>query len=238
VWLVVFGKENENVCMRQPTLLKLNDIDSCNRASQNMLLMNVIDQLFQLDFEHFGFQIRLILRLLFGQQRSLDLKPLGITNECNKRIQVMGPSVDYHGILIILNHVTWTSCERRWQNDPMSDGRNAIITYSDGVLKALIEIYTKLFFIQVQIPQAVLFDSRINIHNVLLLQLVIPKQRNAINVSMLKSITVKFGHCHIAMLSMMLRFFRMVFIQIHVNILLNNTIEWNIHMPSILIVKK
>jgi hypothetical protein len=30
VWLVVFGKENENVCMRQPTLLKLNDIDSRN----------------------------------------------------------------------------------------------------------------------------------------------------------------------------------------------------------------
>jgi hypothetical protein len=30
VWLVIFGKEDENVCMRQPTLLKLNDIlQSC-----------------------------------------------------------------------------------------------------------------------------------------------------------------------------------------------------------------
>ncbi len=45
VWLVVFDKEDENVCMRQPMLLKFNDIDSHNRASQNMLLMNVIDQL-------------------------------------------------------------------------------------------------------------------------------------------------------------------------------------------------
>ncbi len=45
VWLAIFDKENENVCMRQPTLLKLNDIDSYNRVSQNMLLMNVIDQL-------------------------------------------------------------------------------------------------------------------------------------------------------------------------------------------------
>ncbi len=45
VWLEVFGKEYENMCMRQPTLLKFNDIDSHNRASQNMFLMNVIDQL-------------------------------------------------------------------------------------------------------------------------------------------------------------------------------------------------
>jgi hypothetical protein len=43
VWLIVFGKENENVCMRQAMLLKLNDIDSCYRASQNMFPMNVID---------------------------------------------------------------------------------------------------------------------------------------------------------------------------------------------------
>ncbi len=57
VWIVVFDKEDEIVCMRQPTLLKLNDIDSHNRASQNMLLVNVIDQLLQLDFEHSGYQI-------------------------------------------------------------------------------------------------------------------------------------------------------------------------------------
>jgi hypothetical protein len=31
-----------------------------------MFLVNVIDQLLQLDFEHSGYQIRLILRLLFG----------------------------------------------------------------------------------------------------------------------------------------------------------------------------
>ncbi len=67
VWLVVFGKKDENVCMRQPMLLKLNDIDFRNRASQNMLLMNVIDQLLQLDFEHSNYQIRSILRLLSWQ---------------------------------------------------------------------------------------------------------------------------------------------------------------------------
>jgi hypothetical protein len=43
VWFAVFGKKDENVCMWQPTLLKLNDIDSLNRASQNMFLVNVID---------------------------------------------------------------------------------------------------------------------------------------------------------------------------------------------------
>ncbi len=64
VWLVVFGKKDENVCMRQPTLLKFNDIDSRNRASQNTVLVNVIDQLLQLDFEHSGYQIGSILRLL------------------------------------------------------------------------------------------------------------------------------------------------------------------------------
>ncbi len=66
VWLGVFGKEDENVCMRQPTRLKLNDIDSLNRASYNMFLVNVIDQLLQLDFEHLGYQIRSILRFLSG----------------------------------------------------------------------------------------------------------------------------------------------------------------------------
>jgi hypothetical protein len=66
--------------------LKLNDIDSRNRVSQNMLLVNVIDQLLQLDFEHPGYQIWLILRLMFKQQCSFDLRPLGIANECNKRI--------------------------------------------------------------------------------------------------------------------------------------------------------
>ncbi len=66
VWLVVFDKEDENVCMQQPTFFKLNDIDCRNCASQNMFLVNVIDQLLQLDFEHSGYQIRLILRLLFG----------------------------------------------------------------------------------------------------------------------------------------------------------------------------
>jgi hypothetical protein len=152
VWLVVFGKEDENVCMRQPMLLKLNDIDSRNRVSQNILLMNVIDQLFQLDFELSDYQIWTILRLLFRQQRSLNLNPLGIANECNKRIGAMGPFVDYHRILIILNHVTWTSCERRWQNDPLFDGSSVIVTYNDGVLKALIKIYTNFFLIQAQIP--------------------------------------------------------------------------------------
>ncbi len=105
-------------------------------------------------------------------------------------------------------------------------------------LKALIKICMKLFFIQAQILQAVLFDSRISIHNLFLPQSVTPKQCNAINVSMLKSISIKFGHCHIAMLSMMLRFFRMVFIQICIRILQNNTIERNIQIPSILIVRK
>ncbi len=64
VWLAVFGKEDENVCMRQPTLLKFNNIDSYNRASQNMVIVNVIDQLLHLDFEHLGYQIGSILRLL------------------------------------------------------------------------------------------------------------------------------------------------------------------------------
>ncbi len=131
--------------MRQPTLLKLNDIDSRNHASQNMVLMNVIDQLLQLDFEHSGYQIRSILRLLSEQQRFSDFKPLGITSECNKRIRTAGPSADCHGILIILNHVTWTYCERKWQNDPLSDGNNASVTCNDGVLKALIKICTKFF---------------------------------------------------------------------------------------------
>jgi len=55
VWLVVFDKEDENVCMWQPTLLKLNDIDSLNHVFQNILLMNVIDQFLELDFEHSGY---------------------------------------------------------------------------------------------------------------------------------------------------------------------------------------
>ncbi len=108
VWLAVFSKKDENVCMRQPTLLKFNDIDSHNRASQNMLLVNVIDQLLQLDFEHSGYQIWSILRLLSEQQCSLHLKPLGVASECNKRIRATGPSANCHGILIILNHATWT----------------------------------------------------------------------------------------------------------------------------------
>ncbi len=112
-----------------------------------MLLMNVIDQLLQLNFEHLDYQIRSILRLLFEQQHSLNLMPLGIISECNKRIQATCPSTDYHGILIILNHVTWTYCERKWQNDPLFNGNNAIVTYNNGVLKALIKIYTKFFFI-------------------------------------------------------------------------------------------
>jgi len=114
VWLVVFGKEDENVCMRQPTLLKFNDIDSRNRASKNMLLANVVDQLLQLDFEHSGYQIGSIMRLLFEWQHSFEFKPLGIASECNKRIRAADPSADCHGILIILNHVTWTYCEKRW----------------------------------------------------------------------------------------------------------------------------
>jgi hypothetical protein len=133
---------------------------------------------------------------------------------------------------VIDQHVTWTSCERRWQNDPLSNGSSVIVTCNDGILKALIKICTKFFLIQAQIPQAILFDSRISIHNVLLPQSATPKQRNAISVSMLKSITVKFGHCHIAMFSLMLTFFRMVFIQIRIKILHNNTIERNIWMPS------
>jgi len=45
VWLTIFDKEDENVCMWQPMLLKFNDIDSRNHASQNMLLVNVINEL-------------------------------------------------------------------------------------------------------------------------------------------------------------------------------------------------
>ncbi len=80
----------------------------------------------------------------------------------------MGPSANCHGILITLNHVTWTSCERRSQSDPLSNGSSDIVTCSDGVLKALIEIYMKLFLIQAQIPQAIFFNNHISIYNVLL----------------------------------------------------------------------
>ncbi len=111
-----------------------------------MVLVNVIDQLLQLDFEHLGYRIWSILRLLSEWQRSLDFKPLGIASECNKRIRAAGPSADCHDILIILNHVTWTYCERKWQNDPLSDSSSAIITSSDGVLKALIKICAKFLF--------------------------------------------------------------------------------------------
>jgi hypothetical protein len=114
VWFAIFDKEDENVCMQEPTLLKFNDIDSRNCASQNMFFVNVIDQLLQLDFEQSGYQIWSILRLLFGQQCYFDFRPSGIANECNKRIRATGPSTDCHGILIILNHVTWTYCEKRW----------------------------------------------------------------------------------------------------------------------------
>ncbi len=86
-------------------------------------------------------------RLLSEQQCSLDLRPLGIASECNKHIRAAGPSTDCHGILIILNHVMWTSYERKWQNDPLSDGSSDIVTCNNGILKALIEIYMKLFFI-------------------------------------------------------------------------------------------
>jgi len=120
-------------------------------------------------------------------------------------------------------------------NDPLSDGNNAIVTCSDGVLKALIKIHVKFFFIQAQILHAILFDSRISIHNVLMPQSVTLKQCNAISVSMLKSITIKFCHYHIVMFSLKLIFSRMVFIQIYIN---NNTIEQNIQMPSILTVRK
>jgi len=119
--------------------------------------------------------------LLSGQQRFFNLKPLGIASECNKRIWATGPLANCQGILIILNHVTWTSYEKRWQNDPLFDGSNAIITYNDGVLKALIEIYMKLFLIQAQIRQMVLFNNRISIHNVLLPQSATSKQRNCRN---------------------------------------------------------
>jgi hypothetical protein len=114
-----------------------------------LLLVNVIDQLLQLDFEQSSYQIRSILRLLFGQQCSFNLRPLGITSECNKRIRVASPFADCHGILIILNHVTWTYCERKWQNDHLYDGNSAIVTCYDGVLKALIKLYTNFFLVQV-----------------------------------------------------------------------------------------
>jgi len=131
--------------------------------------------------------------------------------------------------------VTWTYYERRWWNDLLSNGNSVIVTCNDGVLKALIKIHAKFFFIQVQILQMILFDSRISIHNVLMPQSVTPKQCNVISVSMLKSIIVKFCHCHIVMLSLKLRFFRMVVIQIYIN---NNTIERNIQMSSILTGRK
>jgi hypothetical protein len=86
--------------------------------------------------------------LLSEQQRSLDFKPLGITNECNKRIRATCPFADCHGILIILNHVTWTYSERRWQNDPLFDGNSVIVTCNDDILKALIKIRAKFFLIQ------------------------------------------------------------------------------------------
>ncbi len=128
------------------SLLKFNDIESRNYASQNMVIVNVIDKFIQLDFDLSCYQIRSILKLLSEWQCSLDFKPLGIANECNKCIWATGPSANCHGILIILNYVTWTYCERRWQNDPMSDGNSAIVTYNDGILKALIKIRTNFFY--------------------------------------------------------------------------------------------
>jgi hypothetical protein len=66
----------------------------------------------------------------------------------SQAIRAARPSINCHGILIILNHVMWTYYERRWQNDFLCDGSNVIITYNNGVLKALINICPKFFLIQ------------------------------------------------------------------------------------------
>jgi hypothetical protein len=99
-----------------------------------MVLVNVIDQFLEFDFEHSGYQIGSILKLLSEWQRSLNFKPLGIASDYNKRIRAAGPSANCHGILIILNHVTWTYYERRWQNNPLANGNNAIVTCNVATL--------------------------------------------------------------------------------------------------------
>jgi hypothetical protein len=86
--------------------------------------------------------------LLSEWQRSLDFKSLGIASECNKRIRAAGPSTNCHGILIILNHVTWTYYERRWHNDPFVQWQQRSCHLQRWRFEGLDKDPNKVFFIQ------------------------------------------------------------------------------------------
>jgi len=103
--LVVRTHDEQNVGVREATLLELNDVKHGNNFPENLLLQQIVQELLQLDVEDAGSEVRTVNRCLVGEKLRRDLRPLGIAGKRDKIVRRGGVcSHNGHCILVQLHH--------------------------------------------------------------------------------------------------------------------------------------
>lgn len=103
--LVIRTHDEQNVCVRETTLLKLDDMDHGDNFPKNLFLQQVVEKLLQLDVKDAGSQVRTVDRCLMWEKLRRDFRPLGIARKRDEIIRVGGVCThNGHCILIQLVH--------------------------------------------------------------------------------------------------------------------------------------
>jgi hypothetical protein len=114
-------KKDEEVHVRETTLLKFNGMNHCNHSSKEPI-MDFLQEGILLLLKHPGHNVRTIRGSLLSpsvsgtwswknlpQQLVLNLWPVGISSHGEEDVQLVEATTDSHGILKELIHVTFTA---------------------------------------------------------------------------------------------------------------------------------
>lgn len=104
VKLVLGFQDEEDVGMWQASLLKFDDMQRSDHAAQDMLVVNVVQQRFQLQTENTCNDVRPVSCSLPWLQACSDLGPLGIAGHRNEEVRLAKLGHDCHCILVVLLH--------------------------------------------------------------------------------------------------------------------------------------
>ena len=123
-------QHDENVRVRQPALLVLDDVDVRHRFAEDSILQDLRHQRVELDLEHPRRDVGTVLGreqvfplgvLAHRVDLALDLVPLRVARDGHEQIGLPELSNDRHGVLVTLHHVSRATCECRRENHPPAD---------------------------------------------------------------------------------------------------------------------
>ena len=146
-------EDDEDVNVRQASLLVLDRPGVARDLSEDVALEKVLDKFFQLEAKHARDDVRTIGGLLQGLAVCIlgdaveDLLPAAVSCHCDEEVGRRSLARDRHGIHVLLRHVARASDEGGWQHyRPSSlEGRIVPKMAAELLLEVRVSICTQFF---------------------------------------------------------------------------------------------